>query len=256
MDTRWTIPVDTALVAGDVHLWRIALDARGPALDEPVLLSKTEQERARQFAFDRDRRRYTVAHTALREILARHYLGVEMEEVEFSHGRGGKPDVMNDRGLQFNLSHSGELALIGVTRSRRIGVDVEARRLVVDAEQIAARNFSAREYQELRALPPSQRLEGFFNAWTRKEAFVKATGDGLSCALAGFDVSLAPGSPAELRCVHGVPDEASRWSLQALAPGTHYVAALAVEGQLRRLLCFTWPRQCSDARESAVAECA
>jgi 4'-phosphopantetheinyl transferase len=127
-----------------------------------------------------------------------------------------------------------------VTRAREVGVDVEWLRPVPDAEQIAARYFAPGENDLLRALPPGTRLQAFFNCWTRKEAYVKALGNGLAQALDAFEVSLVPGEPAGLIRVHGETHEAARWSIQALQPATGCVGAVAAEGSAWSLACWTW----------------
>lgn len=132
--------------------------------------------------------------------------------------------------------------MVAVCRGREIGADIEAIRPMLDAEHIADHNFSFRERRELWHLPPSQRLDGFFNAWTGKAAFLKATGSGLTHPLDDFDVSLAPGQPAALRRVGANPHEAARWSLATLTPAPDYLAAIAVQGRLESLSCGTWGR--------------
>ena len=140
--------------------------------------------------------------------------------------------------LRFNLSHSQGLALYAVTRGREIGVDLECIRPISDAEQIAERFFSAHENAVFRTIPAHEKPKAFFNCWTRKEAYLKALGDGLARPLDEFDVSLAPGEPAKLLRIEGAPQEASRWSLNRLEPGSGYVAALAVEGYGYQLKCW------------------
>jgi 4'-phosphopantetheinyl transferase len=142
----------------------------------------------------------------------------------------------------FNVSHSDELALFAVASDREVGIDVERVRPVTDPEQIADHFFSAPERTALRAVPPDRRLEAFFDCWTRKEAYVKARGDGLAHPLDQFAVSLGPGEPARFLPVAGYPTpEPSAWSLQALAPGNGYVAALAAEGHGWRTVSRRWP---------------
>jgi 4'-phosphopantetheinyl transferase len=142
--------------------------------------------------------------------------------------------------LGFNLAHSHELALYAITRGREVGIDLERIRSNLVDEQIAERFFSPREVVVLRGLPTHRQREAFFNCWTRKEAYVKAKGQGLSIPLDQFDVSLAPGEPAALLSTQWHPQEASRWSLQKLNPGCGYVAALAVEGHDWQVKCWQW----------------
>jgi 4'-phosphopantetheinyl transferase len=176
-------------------------------------------------------------------IILGHYLNLEPDQVRFIYGAQGKPALASRRGqdsLDLNLSHSQELALFAVTRRRRVGVDLECIRPIAEAEQIAARTFSAQEYQVWRTLPEAAKQEAFFHCWTRKEAYIKAIGDGLSRPLDRFDVSLAPGEPARLLNVAGHPEEATRWSLKELTPAPGYVAALAVEGHGWHLMRWQW----------------
>jgi 4'-phosphopantetheinyl transferase len=142
--------------------------------------------------------------------------------------------------LQFNLSHSQDLALYAIGRERAVGIDVERIRPVPDAEQIVGRFFSFSEHALFRALPPRQKLEGFFNCWTRKEAYLKARGEGLDRSLSGFDVTLAPGEPARLLADREDPLEVERWSFRALHPASDYSAALAVEGRGWHFVCWQW----------------
>jgi 4'-phosphopantetheinyl transferase len=170
-------------------------------------------------------------------------LDVEPSQLRFRYNRYGKPALAGELAedwLRFNLSHSHGLALYAFTENREIGVDLEFIRPELAGEEIARRFFSSAEAAELAALPSHLRTEAFFNCWTRKEAYIKARGKGLSLPLDQFDVSLAPGKPAALLRARGEPDESSRWSLTALAPAQGYVAALAVEGHAYQLRCWRW----------------
>jgi 4'-phosphopantetheinyl transferase len=173
---------DLALSSTDIHVWRVAPDQPERIVQQLHLaLSTDEQARASRFHFERDRTRFVVGHGALRVILGR-YLGLEPDQVRFEYGPHGKPLLAppGSNGLCFNASHSQGLGLCAVAQQREIGVDLEHMHPVADAEQIAERFFSAQENAALRALPANQRQEAFFNCWTRKEAFIKAVGDGLS----------------------------------------------------------------------------
>ncbi len=140
------------------------------------------------------------------------------------------------------MSHSHGVALYAVTRDREVGIDLEFIRRDLEVEQIAERFFSRRETATLRALPTALREYAFFLCWTRKEAYIKARGEGLSLPLDQFDVSLIPGEPAALLSTQPDSDEALRWSLQELTLASGYVAALAVEGRGWSLSCWQWPR--------------
>ncbi len=219
----------------EVHVWHADLDR----LPEAVLaasLSADERERGRRFHFERDRRRFVTARGLLRLVLGR-YLDMRPAGVRFGYGPRGKPFLASADGLRFNVSHSGGLALLAFAWRREVGVDVERLRPVPEAEDIAGRYFSPWEAAELRRLPKGERAAAFFRCWTRKEAFVKATGDGLSRPLDGFDVTVAPGEPARLLRVAGEPGAAGRFWIEDVSPGRGFAAALAVEGSPARVVC-------------------
>jgi len=192
-------------------------------------LSDAERHRARRFAFGRDARRFIVARARLRELLAAR-LGVGAESIEFEYGAHGKP-VLSRRfagsDLHFNVSHCDDVAAYAFSCGHTIGIDLEAVRVISDADDIAARYFSRRENTTYRTLNPRDRPLGFFNCWTRKEAFVKALGDGLSIPLDRFDVTLAPGEPAKVLRVENTPGDSSGWRLDSFCPAAGYVAAFA-----------------------------
>lgn len=193
------------------------------------LLSQAEQERARRFVFKRDGRRFIVARARLRQLLAQR-LKVPPEEVEFTYGAHGKPALPSAYpALRFNLSHCQEIAVYAFARGRDVGVDVEAVRRVREADEIAARFFTRRENDAYRALEARDRPLGFFNCWTRKEAFIKALGEGLSYPLHRFEVSLAPGEAARILRLGDVPGEDCGWSLQSFSPAPGFVAALVAQ---------------------------
>jgi 4'-phosphopantetheinyl transferase len=230
-------------VDGEFRVWRIGLDRPAESVARLArLLDADERERAARFRFERDRMRFQVGRAALRTILG-DILGVPPPEVRFAYGAHGKPELAPPwaaSGLRFNVSHSDALALCAVSVHRRVGVDLERLRTLPDLEAIAARVFSPREQNALGRIPLPERQAAFFTAWTRKEAYVKALGEGFAHRLARFTVSLAPGTPARLEHVDDDPAEAGRWTLQALAPDPAYVAALAADGPVGRLVCATW----------------
>jgi 4'-phosphopantetheinyl transferase len=244
LDHLWRHPrAGLTLSSAEVHVWRASLDLDSSCVEHlQHALSADELQRAARFHFPRDRRRFTVARGVLRDILGR-YLGVPPSELEFRYGAHGKPALaagFDAVGVRFNISHSHEMALFAVTCGREIGVDIEYLGREIRGEEIAQHFFSAHECASLRALPAAAKHEAFFNCWTRKEAYIKAHGEGLSLPLDQFDVSLAPGEPAALLATRNDPREVQRWSLQALTPGPGYVAALAVEGQGWQLSSWHW----------------
>lgn len=227
----------------EVHVWRSELDLSEAELRKLAkTLALDEQARAARFRFPRDRRRFIVARGVLREILAR-YLDRDPAKLQFCYAPFGKPALTSNSGgdgLRFNVSHSHGFALYAVSFHRELGVDLECIRTNFPWEPIAERFFSPEEIDALHSVPRDLRYEAFLNCWTRKEAFVKARGGGLSLRLDRFSVSLIPGEPAVLLKTEDNPLEASRWGLEQLAPRSGYVAALAAEGRNWQLKCWQW----------------
>lgn len=191
-------------------------------------LSGPERERAARFVFDRDRRRFIIARARLRQLLAQR-LGMEPESIELVYGARGKPAIARrptDPDLRFNVSHCDDVAIYAFSYGRDVGVDIERVRILPDADQIAARFFSCREHETYRALASHDRPLGFFNCWTRKEAFIKALGDGLAHPLHEFDVSLTPGVPAEILRVGTTPGDRCGWRMDSFSLGSAFVAAV------------------------------
>jgi 4'-phosphopantetheinyl transferase len=221
------------LSINDLHFWRVRLNQTDGHIQQlQQILSDDERLRAERFRFDRDRRRFIVSHGMLRLIIG-DYIDREPSRLQFYYGHRGKPYLMPSLGnvpLQFNLTHSKEIALYAFTSSREIGIDVEYVRDMPDAEKIALTTFSLLENKMLQSLPEYQRQEAFFNCWVRKEAYIKAIGNGLYHALDRFDVTLAPGEPARLMSVEGSAEQASGWFMKSLTPEDGYVAAVAVKG--------------------------
>jgi 4'-phosphopantetheinyl transferase len=241
----WAVPPATIVLGSDeVHVWRASLDEppsqRGGFLRT---LAADEQTRAERFYFQRDRERFITAHGVLRAILG-FYSNRAPERLSFCYSSHGKPALAWESpgdALRFNMSHSDGVALYAIARGREVGIDLELIRDDLEVEQIAERFFSHPEIATLRALPKHFQRYAFFLCWTRKEAYIKARGEGLSLPLDQFDVSLIPGEPAELLSTQPNPDEALRWSLQELTLAAGYVAALAVEGRGWALSCWQWP---------------
>src|SRR6185295_9129337 len=207
------------------------IDLRCESTDEMnASLSRDEHHRAARFHFDRDRQRFLLAHASLRVILGR-YLNVAPASLAFAQNEFGKPFLINPEaaGFHFNLSHSEDLALVSVTREREVGVDIEFIRPSFATIDVAEHFFSVAEVYTLTGLDPDYRTQGFFNCWTRKEAYIKARGEGLSLALDSFDVSLAPDVPVALLQTRFDPSDVSRWSLHEIFPAPNYVAAIAIE---------------------------
>ncbi|HEU4510787.1 MAG TPA: 4'-phosphopantetheinyl transferase superfamily protein [Pyrinomonadaceae bacterium] len=225
-----------ALEPGEVHVWRTELVQPDEVLHKfwPTL-NADEAQRANRFHFEEHRRGFVVARGFLREVLSR-YLDAKPESLQFSYSAYGKPALNGEHKgtrLRFNLSHSHNLALLAVTEDSEIGVDVEYMRADFAGADIARRFFSRAEVATFDALAEKDRVAAFFRCWTRKEAFIKATGKGMSQALDAFDVTLAPGVAAELLRVD--QEDASRWFLSDIEIDSGYAAALAVEGRVSKI---------------------
>ena len=245
-ESGWSSPHTCPELSGDeIHVWSAGLDELVSDLPEfAVLLSDSERKRADRFRFDRDRNLFVVRHGLLRIILGG-YLNIGPARVAFAYESRGKPIASGPSltpPLHFNLSHSTGLALIAATRQAPVGVDVERARFVAEADQIAAKFFSPHEVAILNAIPEEQKMEAFFNCWTRKEAYLKATGEGIADALPRIEVSLTPGQPARLLKIHGDALAASLWKLSGLAPAPGFVGALAIKADSLRLSCWRWSR--------------
>ncbi len=231
------------LASDQIHVWRVPLNqnpAQIPELKE--VLSPDERARAERFRFDKDRNQFIESRAALRLLLSQ-YLNVLPTGLTFSRAAHGKPALENgpsNSTLRFNLSRRDGLALVAVTRDREIGVDVELVRADLPFFEIAEVSFSENELATLRSLPESVQAAAFYNCWTRKEAYVKARGEGFSFPLKQFDVSLTPGATAKLLEVRGSDTEVDRWTLQELSAGDGYVAALIYEGSDATVICEDW----------------
>jgi 4'-phosphopantetheinyl transferase len=225
-----TPPPKLTLTSQEIHLWRTNLDLPLAQVEElDNTLSEDEKSRAERFYFEQHRQRFIVARGMLRKILS-YYLVIEPSQLEFAYSPRGKPYLAYPEALQFNLSHSQELALYGLTRDRLIGVDLEYLRTVTDVQQIAQRFFSSQEAAIISSLTDGDKEIAFLRGWTAKEAYLKATGDGLAGSLAEIEVSLTPGEPLRLLRIGTDDQTASQWTLYHLIPAPNYLATMAVEG--------------------------
>jgi 4'-phosphopantetheinyl transferase len=237
------------LDGGDVHLWVARLEASEKNFGRAFSwLSPDEVERADRFRFERHRSAFVLGRAVLRALIAG-YLRMTPEEASFTYGPKGKPALagaeLSDTAdsfnctvdsLRFNVSNSGDLAAYAFTLGCEIGVDVEHRRRLLEIEGIARRFFASDEVTELMALSESERPEGFFNCWTRKEAYIKAVGDGLSVPLDSFRVTLEPGVPARMVSLDGSTAAAERWTFHAFSPAPDYAGAIAYQDRERPLI--------------------
>jgi 4'-phosphopantetheinyl transferase len=234
----WAPSRERLHLGGDeVHVWRAYLECGEGVLRQlEATLSSDEKARANRFVFQRDRDHFTATRGVLRELLGR-YVNRAAADLEFEYGPQGKPSLRvesSQRAVQFNVSHSHGVALLAFAIGRHLGVDVELMRSFA-GEEIAERYFSPQEVAELRGLPPSLQDEGFFLCWTRKEAYVKARGEGLLVPLKSFRVTLTPGKPELLQTTDG-----RDWSLRSLRPDPQYVGALVGEGGDWKVRGWDW----------------
>ena len=231
-------PGELRVADGEVHVWSALLDRDAATVRElATLLDDEERDRASRFRRRVDRDRFIVAHGILRRVLAR-YVRKPPNALRFRRDRFGKPSLAHRTTLSFNMAHSDAVALIAVTTGRPVGVDVERVAAIDDAFDVAEICFAPAERRVLRAVPAGGVCDAFFACWTRKEAFIKAVGTGLSAPLQAFEVSLAPDVPARLCRVSGSERVAASWTMDALHPAPGYVGALAV--RRRDIRVSTW----------------
>ena len=199
-----------------------------------------DRARADRFKFESDRRHFCVGRASLRLILGR-YLQTKPGRLQLTTGEFGKPFFADEKlsgGLRFNLSHSNQLALIAIVRDREVGVDLEYMRSDFVTDDVANHFFSPAEVEQFREVPAESKTQSFFNCWTRKEAYIKARGEGLYCPLNQFDVSVGPGLPAMLLDSRVDAADAQRWSFSDIAAGDRYAATVAVDGACSRLVLW------------------
>jgi 4'-phosphopantetheinyl transferase len=243
-DPTWDIPpLHLQLQEQEVHVWQASLVVHESTFqDLQGVLVKEEVARAARYHFEKDRYPWIVARGILRILLGR-YLNTAPDQLQFSSNDYGKPFLTfptPSHRLQFNVSHSQDLALYAFAYDRQVGIDVEYKRAGLNYEALAKVSFSTDEQARLHSLPFEFKQDAFFNCWTRKEAYIKARGKGFSIPTDQFDVSFLPGEPAVLLQNREDPREITRWSLKELAPGIGYAGALAVEGVGWRLCCWEW----------------
>jgi 4'-phosphopantetheinyl transferase len=240
----WEIPSrHVQLHEQEVHVWRTSLAVpESTREDLQQILAKEEISKAAQFHFEKDRNHWMVARGILKILLGL-YVNTAPDQLKFRSNAYGKPFLAfpdTSARLQFNVSHSQDLALYAFTYDRQVGIDVEYKCAGLDYEALARVSFSPNEQALLHSLPREQKQEAFFNCWTRKEAYIKAKGTGFSIPTDQFDVSFLPGEPAAFLQHYEDWQETTRWSLRELDPGTGYAGALAVEGVGWRLHRWQW----------------
>jgi len=222
------------------HIWCSTLDfseKKSAAFFET--LSDTEKQRARRFHFAHDRAHFVAARGLLRKILST-YLHCKPHHLRFNYNSYGKPVLTDYSNLQFNVSHSKGFALYGVSYEPAIGVDIEFIQANRDIDAITRRYFSADEYDTIKNITGTEKIQAFFNGWVRKEAFLKALGAGLSFPLAHVEVTLKSAEPAKFIALHDKKLDIAEWSLQALNPLLNYAAAVVVKGKLQQIKTGYW----------------
>jgi 4'-phosphopantetheinyl transferase len=238
-------PVLVDIPRTETHIFAAQLDDSLASDFARASLSRDEKDRANRFHRKIHKTRFIAGRSLIRLVLGR-YLGVQPATLRFIYSREGKPALdpsFTRSDLRFNLAHSEDLALLAVTRSGEIGVDVEHIRPIPDAAALVARFFSSRESHSFNQLPEDVRPAAFFNLWTRKEAWLKATGEGIAHSLNQVEVSFLPHEPARLLSLPSSRQNAAHWTLRELHPARGVAAAFAVASFPIQLRCFSWPTQ-------------
>ena len=236
-------PVDLILEDNEIHVWRVQLEqfsSHARALRS--VLADDELARASRFSFEIDRRQFMAARGILRAILSQ-YVHIPPGELRFHYNQYGKPFLapqLNPYRLNFNLSHSGGLALYAITRNMEIGVDVERVRSDFEYEEIAKCFFSWKEAAFLSMTSTDMKPDAFYDCWTRKEAYIKAHGKGLSLPLDSFDVSFPLERPEMFLLTQEDSQQRFPWTVLSLRPGPGYVGALAARGVGHRFRYWEW----------------
>ncbi|HEX4265668.1 MAG TPA: 4'-phosphopantetheinyl transferase superfamily protein [Verrucomicrobiae bacterium] len=227
----------------EIHVWATTLSVPAETISEfATTLSSDEVARAGKFKFEKHRNRYIAGRGALRKILGQ-YLQTPSADLRFTQSTNGKPVLAEDfasAGIHFNLAHSDDLALVAVTRLGAVGVDVERIRPVKEMDHLVARFFSPSENEAFQKVSENEKPAAFFNLWTRKEALLKATGEGITRSLSLVEVSFLPDKPAQLLAISGNAIKAASWSLRELSPATGFTGAIAIEAPEVNVQCWKW----------------
>jgi 4'-phosphopantetheinyl transferase len=232
IDSFWQSPGDLSLEINEAHLWLTPLDVNDVGELEQVI-SYDERARAARFRFDLHRKQFIAARGFLRIILGK-YLRTNPQHIRFEYGEFGKPSIAGESAIKFNVSHSGSLAFYAVTRSREIGVDIEQIKPSFADDGMVSFCLTAQEKAHLQTLPKNKRELFFFECWTRKEAFLKACGNGLSTPVNQIETLSYSGVPLNSLEV-GFGYQTACWSLQSIPFIPGYAAAIAIQGSSPRL---------------------
>jgi 4'-phosphopantetheinyl transferase len=239
-DIRWS---SFRLAAAKVHIWQASLLQPEDVVQQlQASLSEEERQRANRFRSPEHRRAFILGRGVLRDLLYR-YTGIEPGQIRFKYNLAGKPFLASEEDapeIHFNVSHAGQLVLFAFSWDCPVGIDVECIRPMEEMDQVAERSFSAQEYRKFQRIREPARLKAFYHCWTRKEALVKATGEGLSFPLSDIEVSFEPDEPVELLSIHGSPERAGHWTMHDLKAQDGYAAALVVAGKDHSLSHKQW----------------
>ena len=238
-NNKWdTQSADFSLKSNQIHIWSVALDIDiKTQIRYWKVLSEEERQRAEAFKFVKDKIKYIACRGALRQLMG-HYLKTPANEISIEYVKNGKPH--HNSNLEFNVSHSRDMAVIGFTYDTILGIDIEFIHRKIEFHQIARRFFSTNESDIVINAPRESMHQYFYNCWTRKEAFIKALGDGLSFPLDQFEVTCAPDEVPKLMSTKWDETEVEKWSLWAFEKSKDYVGALAIQGPEKQLIYFSW----------------
>lgn len=238
----WQSPPNIILLkTNEIHIWR-AFISSDQVENYKNLLTDEEMYRAGKYFFERDRQRYILSRGILKKLLSS-YAKVKPENIQFIYNKYGKPYLnMPSRSveIQFNISHSEDIILLAFTYGHKIGIDIEYQRAEFADMKIAEHFFSPAEISALAMLPDNMRKKAFFECWTRKEAFIKAKGQGLTIPLDGFEVSVMPDEPAQLLNIYDDPEEVKRWMMMNIETGGNYCGALVTESDTYSVFFYDW----------------
>ncbi|GGZ71083.1 4'-phosphopantetheinyl transferase family protein [Algibacter mikhailovii] len=224
----------------ELHLWYISLNETFKYINFfNNILSQDEIIKASKFRFDKDKNCSIITRGALR-LLSGMYLNMSPENILFKYGDYGKPDFDIETELKFNVSHSGNMAIIGFVLNKDIGVDIEKIKYDFEVMDIVDNYFSQLEIESLKKLPIQEHNQGFYRCWTRKESFIKAKSQGLSFALDSFSVSLDSDDKAQLLETHWNSDEKESWGLFSFSPDTDYLGAVTVQSTIEQIEYFNF----------------
>ena len=222
-----------------VKIWTVLNSSSLDLTPYLQFLSSDEKERAKKFRFQGDQANYILGKSILR-ILVGKYLEQDPKSIEFNYNAYGKPELPDGSGLKFNISHSGDLVLLGFNEIHPIGVDVEKIKIDFDVMEVAANYFSATELRSLRKVPHEDQKRAFYRCWTRKESFIKAKGLGVSFPLDKFSVSIDKDEEAQLIETNWEPNEKDQWQIYSFVPAKNYLAAITASSKLTEISYQFW----------------